>query len=140
MIWCGLQGRRRLRWRPSTGPRHNHSNENRPTSAVRSSKLPSRPEHRSETGLKEEHMHSYKIAAMGGDGIGPEVVDAGVRVLNVCAERDGRFTLDFQDFDWGSDYYRKHGVMMPRDGADQLRKFDAILFGAVGGAVLPDSL
>ena len=47
----------------------------------------------------------YKIAAMGGgDGIGPEVVEAGVQVLKVCAERDGRFTLDLQDFDGGSDY------------------------------------
>ena len=47
----------------------------------------------------------YKIAAMGGgDGIGPEVVEPGVHVLKVCAERDGRFTLDLQDFDWGSDY------------------------------------
>ena len=46
----------------------------------------------------------YKIAAMGGgDGIGPEVVEAGVQVLKVRAERDGRFTLDLQDFDWGSD-------------------------------------
>jgi tartrate dehydrogenase/decarboxylase / D-malate dehydrogenase len=51
-------------------------------------------------------MRTYKIAAIGGDGIGPEVVEAGVQVLGVCAERDGRFTLDFQDFDWGSDYYR----------------------------------
>ena len=65
-------------------------------------------------------MRSYKIAAMGGDGIGPEVVEAGVQVLKVCAERDGRFTLDFQDFDWGSDYYRTHGVMMPDDGAERL--------------------
>jgi isocitrate/isopropylmalate dehydrogenase len=55
-------------------------------------------------------MRTYKIAAMGGDGIGPEVVEAGVQVLGVCGERDGRFTLDFPDFDWGSDYYRKHGV------------------------------
>src|SRR5262249_21039098 len=64
-------------------------------------------------------MRTYKIAAMGGDGIGPEVVQAGVQVLKVCAERDGGFILDFQDFDWGSDYYRTHGVMMPADGADQ---------------------
>src|ERR1700742_3900020 len=85
-------------------------------------------------------MRTYKIAAMGGDGIGPEVVDAGVQVLGVCAERDGRFTLDFQDFDWGSDYYRKHGVMMPADGADQLRKFDAILFGSVGAPDIPDHI
>ena len=85
-------------------------------------------------------MRTHKIAAMGGDGIGPEVVRAGVQVLKVCAERDGRFTLDFQDFDWGSDYYRTHGVMMPADGADQLRKFDAILFGAVGSPDIPDHI
>ena len=85
-------------------------------------------------------MNTYKIAAMGGDGIGPEVVDAGVEVLKACAERDGSFKLDFEDFDWGSDYYRKHGVMMPADGADQLRKFDAILFGAVGAPDIPDHI
>ena len=83
-------------------------------------------------------MRSYKIAAMGGDGIGPEVVAAGVEVLKACAERDGGFALEFQDFDWGSDYYRKHGVMMPEDGADQLRGFDAILFRAVGAPDIPD--
>src|SRR5215510_10134790 len=77
---------------------------------------------------------------MGGDGIGPEVVKAGVQLLNVCAERDGGFKLNFQDFDWGSDYYRKNGVMMPADGANQLRKFDAILFGAVGAPDIPDHI
>lgn len=83
-------------------------------------------------------MRSYRVAAMGGDGIGPEVITAGVEVLKVCAERDGGFALEFTDFDWGSDYYRKHGVMMPADGADQLRNFDAILFGAVGAPDIPD--
>ncbi len=83
-------------------------------------------------------MRSYRIAAMGGDGIGPEVISAGVEVLKACAERDGGFALDFTDFDWGSDYYRKHGVMMPADGADRLRAFDAILFGAVGAPDIPD--
>jgi tartrate dehydrogenase/decarboxylase/D-malate dehydrogenase len=83
-------------------------------------------------------MRSYRIAAMGGDGIGPEVIAAGVQALTVCAERDGSFTLDFTDFDWGSDYYRRHGIMMPADGADQLRSFDAILFGAVGAPDIPD--
>jgi len=63
-------------------------------------------------------MKTYKIAAMGGDGIGPEVVNAGVQVLNACAERDGGFKMAFTDFDWGSDYYKKHGLMMPADGAD----------------------
>lgn len=83
-------------------------------------------------------MRTYRIAAMGGDGIGPEVVEAGVQALKACAERDGGFALDVQDFDWGSDYYRKHGVMMPANGADQLRMFDAILFGAVGAPDIPD--
>jgi tartrate dehydrogenase/decarboxylase / D-malate dehydrogenase len=85
-------------------------------------------------------MRTYKIAAMGGDGIGPEVVDAAVEALKVCAERDGGFKLEFTDFDWGSDYYKKHGVMMPEGGADQLRKFDAILFGAVGAPDIPDHI
>src|ERR1700748_3069485 len=85
-------------------------------------------------------MRTHRIAAMGGDGIGPEVVAAGVQALKACAERDGQFKLDFQDFDWGSDYYKKHGVMMPADGADQLRKFDAILFGAVGAPGIPDHI
>jgi tartrate dehydrogenase/decarboxylase/D-malate dehydrogenase len=83
-------------------------------------------------------MRRHRIAAMGGDGIGPEVVEAGLEVLKVCAERDGQFALDVTEFDWGSDYYRKHGVMMPTDGADQLRRFDAILFGAVGAPDIPD--
>src|SRR3984893_8800435 len=85
-------------------------------------------------------MKTYKIAAMGGDGIGPEVVRAGVQALNVCAERDGGFKMEFTGFDWGSDYYRKHGVMMPADGADRLRAFDAILFGAVGAPGIPDHI
>ena len=85
-------------------------------------------------------MNTYNIAAIGGDGIGPEVVEAAVQTLKVCAERDGGFKLAFTDFDWGSDYYKKHGVMMPADGADRLRKFDAILFGAVGAPDIPDHI
>jgi len=85
-------------------------------------------------------MRTHKIAAMGGDGIGPEVVGAGLEVLQVCAERDGGFTLDVEHFDWGSAYYRKHGVMMPEGGADRLRAFDAILFGAVGSPDIPDHI
>ena len=85
-------------------------------------------------------MRTHKIAAIGGDGIGPEVVEAGLEVLAVCAERDGRFALDVERFDWGSDYYKKHGVMMPAGGADRLRGFDAILFGAVGAPGIPDHI
>src|ERR1700675_3371344 len=82
-------------------------------------------------------MRTRKIAALGGDGIGPEVVEAGLEVLAVCAERDGGFALAVERFDWGSDYYRKHGVMMPADGADRLRGVDAILFCAVGSPGIP---
>jgi tartrate dehydrogenase/decarboxylase / D-malate dehydrogenase len=83
-------------------------------------------------------MRSHRIAAMGGDGIGPEVVQAAVEVLRVAAERDGGFALHFDAFDWGSAYYRQHGRMMPADGVDRLRGYDAILFGAVGAPDIPD--
>jgi tartrate dehydrogenase/decarboxylase/D-malate dehydrogenase len=85
-------------------------------------------------------MRTHRIAAIGGDGIGPEVIAAGLQALEVCAERDGGFSLDVRSFDWGSDYYREHGVMMPADGADLLRAFDAIYFGAVGAPDIPDHL
>ena len=82
----------------------------------------------------------HKIAAIPGDGIGPEVIAAGLEVLKVCAERDGGFELDVTDFDWGSDYYKKHGVMMPPGGHEQLRGFDALYFGAVGAPDVPDHI
>jgi tartrate dehydrogenase/decarboxylase/D-malate dehydrogenase len=82
-------------------------------------------------------MRAYKIAAIPGDGIGPEVISAGLEVLQVCAGRDG-FALEISPFDWGSDYYRKHGVMMSADGVAQLRAADAIYFGAVGAPDISD--
>jgi tartrate dehydrogenase/decarboxylase/D-malate dehydrogenase len=83
-------------------------------------------------------MNSYKIAAIPGDGIGKEVIAAGVEVLQALAARDGGFKLDFESFDWGSDYYKKHGVMMPENGRETLKSFDAIYFGAVGAPDVPD--
>jgi tartrate dehydrogenase/decarboxylase/D-malate dehydrogenase len=83
-------------------------------------------------------MNSYKIAAIPGDGIGKEVIAAGVEVLRALAARDGGFTLDFETFDWGSDYYKKHGIMMPENGRETLKGFDAIYFGAVGAPDVPD--
>ena len=83
-------------------------------------------------------MRVHRIAAISGDGIGPEVIAAGLEALAVCARRDGGFSLQVEHFDWGSDYYKKHGVMMPAGGADALRKFDAIYFGAVGAPDIPD--
>ncbi|WP_187640415.1 tartrate dehydrogenase [Bosea sp. F3-2] len=83
-------------------------------------------------------MRTHRIAAIGGDGIGPEVIAAGLQALEVAAERDGGFGLEVKSFDWGSEYYRKHGIMMPADGAERLRAFDAIFFGAVGAPDIPD--
>ena len=77
-------------------------------------------------------MRRFRIAAIGGDGIGPEVVSAGCQVLQAAAAADGGFACEFQDFDWGSDLYRRTGRMMPADGLRQLEPYDAILFGAVG--------
>jgi tartrate dehydrogenase/decarboxylase/D-malate dehydrogenase len=83
-------------------------------------------------------MNSYKIAAIPGDGIGKEVIAAGVEVLQALAARDGGFELDLETFDWGSDYYMKHGLMMPENGREILKNFDAIYFGAVGAPDVPD--
>lgn len=83
-------------------------------------------------------MKHYRIAAIPGDGIGKEVIAAGVEVLEALAERDGGFRFAFEPYDWGSDYYHRHGRMMPADGLDQIRDVDAILFGAVGAPDVPD--
>jgi len=85
-------------------------------------------------------MRHYNIAAIPADGIGPEVIAAGLQALEALARRDGSFQIDVTSFDWGSDYYRKHGVMMPADGTDQLKPFDAIFFGAVGAPDVPDHI
>jgi tartrate dehydrogenase/decarboxylase/D-malate dehydrogenase len=85
-------------------------------------------------------MPKHRIAVIGGDGIGNEVVEAGVRVLEVLAEVQPKLDFGFQRFDWGSDYYRRNGVMMPADGLSQIEGFDAIYFGAVGDPDLPDDI
>lgn len=85
-------------------------------------------------------MQSYKIAAIPADGIGPEVIDAGMRVLQALAARDGGFACDVTTYDWGSDYYKKHGRMMPDDGLESLKSHDAIFFGAVGAPDVPDHI
>ena len=85
-------------------------------------------------------MRQYKIAAIPADGIGPEVIEAGVAVLQALAQRAGDFSLAVENFDWGSGYYKKHGVMMPADGLDRLKPFDAIYFGAVGAPDVPDHI
>ena len=85
-------------------------------------------------------MKQYRIAAIPADGIGPEVIAAGLQALEVLARREGGFELQVEQFDWGSDYYKRHGAMMPEDGIQQLKPFDAIFFGAVGAPDVPDHI
>ena len=85
-------------------------------------------------------MKTYKIAAIPGDGIGSEVVDAGVEVLDALATREGSFAFHFDHFDWGGEYYKKHGRMMPENGRDLIRHNDAILFGSAGHPEIPDHI
>jgi tartrate dehydrogenase/decarboxylase / D-malate dehydrogenase len=85
-------------------------------------------------------MKTYRIAAIPGDGIGAEVIDAGVEALKALAARDGSFAFQFDRFDWGGEYYKKHGRMMPEDGREQIRKHDAILFGSAGHPDIPDHI
>lgn len=83
-------------------------------------------------------MRAYSIAAIPADGIGPEVIDAGITVLDGLQKRLGDFRLSFSRFLWGSRYYKRHGVMMPADGLRTLQAFDAVYFGAVGAPDVPD--
>ena len=85
-------------------------------------------------------MRSLKIAAIPADGIGPEVIEAGLDVLDAVASRQGALAFDVTSFDWGSERYRKTGSMMPEDGLETLKPFDAIYFGAVGAPDVPDHI
>ena len=84
-------------------------------------------------------MKTYRIAAIPGDGIGQEVTPAAIEVLDAAAARAG-FGIAWQHFPWGSQHYFDHGRMMPADGLDVLRPFDAILFGAVGDPRIQDNV
>ena len=79
-----------------------------------------------------------KIAVIGGDGIGPEVVGAGIKVLQIAADSDPALELEFTEFPWGCEYYLEHGRMMPGDGLETLSGFDALYLGAVGWPTVPD--
>ena len=85
-------------------------------------------------------MNTYKIAVIAGDGIGPEVISEGVRVLKTVAKLDGGFDFDFTFFPWGCEYYLKEGRMMAEDGLEQLKQYDAIFLGAVGYPGVPDHI
>ena len=82
-------------------------------------------------------MRRHRIASIPGDGIGNEVIPAGIEVLQALAAKE-EFALDFQSFDWSSERYKKTGAYIPDRGLDELKKFDAIFFGAVGAPDVPD--
>jgi tartrate dehydrogenase/decarboxylase/D-malate dehydrogenase len=82
-------------------------------------------------------MRTHRIAVIPGDGIGKEVVPEGLRVLDAAARRFG-IGLAYEHFDWSCETYRQTGRMMPADGLDRLRGFDAIFLGAVGYPGVPD--
>lgn len=76
-------------------------------------------------------MKTYRIAMIPGDGIGPEVLAEGKKVLEAVAKLDGSFRFAFTEFPWGCTYYLENGRMMPEDGLEILSGFDAIYLGAV---------
>lgn len=83
---------------------------------------------------------SYRIAVIPGDGIGTEVISEGIKCLKVLSEIAGDIQFEFQYFPWGSEYYLQHGRMMPEDGLEILKNFDAIYLGAVGDPRIPDDI
>src|SRR5438128_8488737 len=85
-------------------------------------------------------MRAYRIAAIPGDGIGVEVIAAGLRALQEVAAREGSFRLEVESFPWSSDYYLERGYYIPEGGLEKLRAFDAIFFGAVGSQKVPDHI
>ena len=85
-------------------------------------------------------MQTYQIATIPGDGIGKEVIPAGRQVLQALAAARNGLRFEFENFGWGGDWYRAHGVMMPADGLEALRGKDAILFGSAGDPQIADHI
>lgn len=85
-------------------------------------------------------MGFYRIAVIPGDGIGIEVVSEGIKCLKALSEIFETIQFEFQYFPWGSEYYLQNGRMMPQDGLETLKKFDAIYLGAVGDPRIPDDV
>jgi tartrate dehydrogenase/decarboxylase/D-malate dehydrogenase len=83
-------------------------------------------------------MRVHKIASIPADGIGPEVIAAGIEVLETLAAQDGGFKFEIENFPWSSEYYLEHGYYIPEGGLEKLKGFDAIFFGAVGSQQVPD--
>ena len=84
-------------------------------------------------------MPSFRIAVIAGDGIGREVIPAGLAALEAAA-RGSDVTLSVTEFPWGCEYYLQHGRMMDEDAFEQLAVFDAVYFGAIGAPSVPDHI
>ncbi|MCK6257375.1 tartrate dehydrogenase [Fictibacillus sp. KIGAM418] len=85
-------------------------------------------------------MKHFSIAAIPGDGIGPEVMEEGLKTLKRIEELHGGIHFSIDAFDWNCDYYLKHGKMMPENGLEILRDYDVILLGAIGAPSVPDHI
>lgn len=82
-------------------------------------------------------MAAPKIAVLAGDGIGPEVIEQAIRVVDAALARE-KVRVEWNRLPWGSEFYKKTGAILPADGWDTLKKHDAILFGAVGDPAVPE--
>ena len=83
-------------------------------------------------------MKTFRLNLIPGDGIGVDVINEGVRVLNALAQKHGGLKFEYNTLPWSCAWYLEHGRMMPADGLDILRECDAILLGAVGFPGVPD--
>lgn len=94
--------------------------------------------------MSPSHIHNvrriYRIASIPADGIGPEVISAGIEVLEKLAVALGEFEFQFDHYGWGSEYYMKHGKYIPDGGLEDLKRYNAILFGSVGAPDVPDHI
>ncbi|KAJ5194218.1 Tyrosyl-DNA phosphodiesterase [Penicillium cf. griseofulvum] len=83
---------------------------------------------------------TYSIASIPADGIGPEVINAGITALNALTDTFKTFKLEFKNYDWSSETYKKTGKYIPDGGLEELKRHDAIFFGAVGAPDVPDHI
>ncbi|MEN1761319.1 tartrate dehydrogenase [Anoxynatronum sibiricum] len=90
--------------------------------------------------MTEPMTQPFRIAVIGGDGVGPEVVAEGIKVMKKIQALDNTVAFTFEAFPWGCEYYLREGRMMPEDGLEQLKAFEAIFLGAVGYPGVPDHI
>lgn len=89
---------------------------------------------------RRTRVKNYQIAVIPGDGIGPEVVKEGIKILKMIEEKDPDLSFTLTEFPWGCEYYLTHGKMMDEDGIGELSQMDAIYLGAVGYPGVPDHI